>query len=69
VDFCATPPHGSDVRRRERTKQSKQKRLVFEVSLLPILLRLQGFRVRTASVPGMRINSDVPGGVWKPHYP
>jgi hypothetical protein len=38
-----------------RTKQSKQKRLVFEVSLLRILTRLQGFRVRTASVPGTRI--------------
>jgi hypothetical protein len=40
---------------RERTKQSKQKRLAFEVSLLRILTRLQGFRVRTASVPGKRI--------------
>jgi hypothetical protein len=40
---------------RERTKQSKQNRLVFEVSLLRILTRLQGFRVRTASVPGKRI--------------
>jgi hypothetical protein len=40
---------------RERTKQSKQKRLVFEVCLLRILTRLQGFRVRTASVPGTRI--------------
>jgi hypothetical protein len=31
------------------------KRLVFEVSLLRSLIRLQGFRVRTSSVPGTRI--------------
>jgi hypothetical protein len=45
------------------------KRLVFEVSLLRNLIRLQGFRVRTHIGARYGNHPDLSTGVWKHHYP